>query len=64
MLNFTCSLQAKFYAMSSITRPCSVRLFVNICKNKGLFDNYNPDVGDKCIIPAVGSGHPPTNKGI
>lgn len=26
MLNFTCSLQAKFYTMSSITRPCSVRL--------------------------------------
>lgn len=49
MLNFTYSWQAEFYTVSTITRPCSMGLFVNICINKDLLDNYNPSVGDKCI---------------
>ena len=49
MLNLTFSLQAEFYTMSSISRPCSMGLFVSICINKDLFDIYSLSVGDKCI---------------
>lgn len=54
MLNLIYSLQAKFYTMSSIHRPCSMGLFVSICINKDLFDVCSMGVGDKCISSCSG----------
>lgn len=49
MLNLTYHLQARFYTMSGIPRPCSLGLFICICISKDLFDIYSLGVGDKCI---------------